>query len=72
MLSTLPKLADRTFVLGFFLPTLLFTIAALLLFSHVSDIGEWLKSLTAKDLTTGAYLLLAVWVGALLLLILNH
>jgi hypothetical protein len=72
MLSTLPKLADRTFVLGFFLPTLLFTIAALVLFSHVGNAGEWLKSLTAKDLTTGAYLLLAVWVGGLLLLMLNH
>lgn len=72
MLSTLPKLADRTFVLGFFLPTLLFAIASLVLFSHVGNIGNWLQGLTAKDLTSGAYLLLAVWVGALLLLILNH
>ena len=72
MLSTLPKLADRTFVLGFFLPALLFTIAGLAMFSHVAGIGGWLDALVAKDLTVGAYLLLAVWVGALLLLILNH
>lgn len=72
MLSTLPKLADRTFVLGFFLPTLLFAIAGLLLFSHVGDTGKWLDVITAKEIGRGAYLLLAIWVGALVLLILNR
>jgi hypothetical protein len=72
MLSALPKLADRTFILGFFLPTLLFAIASLLLFSHVGDAGKWLDVLTAKDIGKGVYLLLAIWVGALVMLILNR
>jgi hypothetical protein len=72
MLTTLPKLADRAFILGYFLPTLLFALVALVLFSDVPTAQEWLKSLTEKDLGKAAYLLLSVWVVSVVLQILSH
>jgi hypothetical protein len=72
MLSTLPKLADRAFILGFFLPTLLFALVAFLLFGDLPTAKEWLKSLTEKDLGKAAYLLLSVWVMAVMLQMLSH
>jgi hypothetical protein len=72
MLSSLPKLADRAFVLGTFLPTLLFAIILLLEFRDYSVAAEWLAALTTKDLGKAAYLILSVWAIAVVLLMLNQ
>jgi hypothetical protein len=71
MLSSLPKLADRAFILGAFLPTLLFVVAGLFLFHDLEPAHTWIEGLTAKDLGQAAYLLLAVWVVAVIILMLN-
>jgi hypothetical protein len=73
MLSSLPKLADRAFILGTFLSTLLFAIALLLEFRDCHATAEWLAALTTKDnLGQTLYLILSVWALAVLLLMLNQ
>jgi hypothetical protein len=72
MLSTLSKLADRNFVLGFFIPTLLFSLASILLFLDAPPVDTWLGDLTSKDLGKAAYLLLAVWVVAVAMTMANQ
>jgi hypothetical protein len=72
MLSTLPKLADRNFVLGFFIPTLLFSLTSILLFLDIPPVDTWLGALTTKDLGKAAYLLLAVWVVAVAMTMANQ
>jgi hypothetical protein len=46
MLSSLPKLADRTFVLGELLPSLLFAIALLFLFQDQPTAAAWIDAVT--------------------------
>jgi hypothetical protein len=72
MLSSFPKLADRAFILGTFLPTLLFAIVLLLEFRDFHVAAEWLAALTTKDLGQAAYLILSVWAVAVTLLMLNQ
>ena len=73
MLSTLPKLADKTFIIGVFLPTLLFSVAALALFSDFPFVQELLKALSRKEIDgTLVFLLLAIWSLSILMLITNH
>jgi hypothetical protein len=72
MLSSLPKLADRAFILGAFLPTLLFAVVGLVLFHDQDFADEWVHALAAKDLGQAAYMLLAVWAVAVLILMFNH
>lgn len=72
MLSALPKIADRNFVIGFFLPSLLFTIAGLAVFSDHARVRSLIEALTAKDLQEAAFLLVAVWVLSVLMLTVNH
>jgi len=72
MLSSLPKLADRTFVLGAFLPTLSFAVAVLFLFRDNSLAKAWTEALSGRDLGPAVFLLLAVWLGAVAVLMLNH
>jgi hypothetical protein len=72
MLSTIPKLADKAFVLGFFLPTLLFVLALSGLFYDAA----WGKAVLAavtdeKGWDKLAYLVLAVWVLSTLLMMIN-
>jgi hypothetical protein len=72
MLSSLPKLADKAFILGFFLPTLLFVLAIAALFydqpwantvlNAVSQVNAWDKL---------AYFVLTVWVLSILLMMFN-
>lgn len=64
MLSTLPKLADRRFVLGFFLPSML--LATALRWLWAGD-GIWLD-LYAKEPTTSVLWIVGVWVFAVVLL----
>jgi hypothetical protein len=78
MLSSLPKLADRAFILGAFLPALLFAVVGLVLFNDQDFANKWIDALTAKDAMTtkelgqAAYMLLAVWALGVLTLIFNH
>lgn len=72
MLATIPKLADKAFILGFFVPTLLFVLALSALFYDVS----WGKAVlgAVKDENGWdklAYLVLAVWVFSTLLMMIN-
>ena len=72
MLSSLPKLADRAFILGTFLPTLLFTGCLLSLFHDYELVKVWRQALEVKDLGQAVFLLFGVWVLAVLILLLNH
>jgi hypothetical protein len=72
MLSSVPKFADRAFILGAFLPTLLFAICGLLLFYDQEPAKTWIEALTSRDLGQAAYVLLAVWALAALISMLNH
>src|ERR1700730_3824277 len=72
MLSSLPKLADRAFILGEFLPSLLFAVALLFLFHDQQLPKALIEAVINKELGVAGYLLLTVWAGAVLLLILNQ
>ena len=73
MLSSLPKLADRNFIIGFFVPTLLTALVILWLFRDVEAVrlvyeSVW-KEKKWEEITIFA---LGVWVFAMLLMLLNH
>jgi hypothetical protein len=46
--------ADRNFILGTFLPTLLFAIVVLFLFRDEKPAKEWIEALAAKDIGQAA------------------
>src|SRR5262249_16544146 len=72
MLSTLPKLADRAFILGFVMPVLLFVLGVLWLFSDVAPVSGVIDKLSNKDAFEQlTYALLSVWGLAILLQLLN-
>jgi hypothetical protein len=73
MLGSLPKLLDKNFVVGFFLPALLVVFAVAWAFPDWSLL-EPLRGLAAseKKLTDLTYLGLLVWVLAILLMTGNH
>jgi len=71
VLSSLPKLADRAFVLGALLPSLLFCVSLLFFFRDQKPVSLFIDALVDKDIGKAAYLLLAVWALAVLILMLN-
>jgi len=73
MLATLPKLADKAFILGFFLPTLLLVLAIAGLFHDQPWGAKVLAVASQKDGWDAlAYFALAVWGVAVLLMMANH
>jgi hypothetical protein len=72
MLSPLPKIADRAFILAAFLPTLLLAVCLLTLFRDHSLAQTWIKALMAKDPGSAVFLLFAVWIIAVFMLALNY
>lgn len=73
MLATLPKLADKAFILGFFLPTFLLVLAVAGLFHDQPWGAKVLAVASQKDgWDTLAYFVLAVWGVAVLLMMANH
>jgi hypothetical protein len=73
MLGTLPKLADKAFVLGFLLPVFLFVMSVFALFSDVQIVQDLLDKLAQKDAWEKfAYFALLVWGLAILMMMLNH
>ena len=73
MLSALPKLADRDFVLGFLLPALLAAAATAWAFPEIAALAP-LRSpdVSDKRLSELAYLVVGVWLAAVLLMAANH
>jgi hypothetical protein len=72
MLSSLPKLADKAFILGFFVPTLLFVTAVTALFPEQDWAKGFLSAATEKDgWDKFAYFILMVWVLSIFLMMFN-
>jgi len=72
MLSTLPNLANKAFLLGFFLPTFLFVLALAGLFHDQPWAGAWLAAASQKDGWDAlAYFVVAVWGFSVLLMMVN-
>ena len=71
MLSSLPKLADRTFIIGFFLPALLFGVALLRLFRDHEPSGAVWEGLKATEPRVAVFFLLAVWTASVVLSTVN-
>src|SRR6185369_14460844 len=73
MLSTLPKLAEKAFILGFFLPTLLFVLALAGLYAESPWAKKLLDVASTKDgWDSLAYFAVAVWGLSVLLMMANH
>jgi hypothetical protein len=73
MLSTLPKLADKTFIVGFFLPALLFAAAGLVMFSDFPFVREFFKAALGMEATWRfVFLLLGLWSLSVLMSLINH
>lgn len=72
MFTTLPKLIDKQFVIGFVLPLVCFAMSAGLLF-RPQALATIAKALWAeKDITDAAILASALWLGAVALMMLNR
>jgi hypothetical protein len=73
MLSTLPKLADKTFIFGFLVPSLIFAIAMLLLFADTSAIQPIVAKLSdSSTFENITYVVISTWAIAILLLMFNY
>jgi hypothetical protein len=70
MLSTLPKLADKAFIIGFFFPSLLFVVLLMLVLSDAPIVSDALKDKEAFEKL--AYLAVIVWALAVFLAMSNH
>jgi len=73
VLGSLPKLFDKNFVIGFYLPTLLAIIACAWAFPSL-PFSETVRSLAASEKILGdlTYLAVAVWVLAIFLMTFNE
>ena len=71
MLSSLPKLADKAFIIGFVLPTSLFVIAVLATLSSEYLEPETTSALANGDITKVVYFVFAVWLLSVMMLLLN-
>jgi hypothetical protein len=73
MLTTIPRLADKAFIIGYLLPTGVFLIAITILFSDVAFFSA-VNSLIQSDRSFDKilYLGLALWGASIILMIANH
>lgn len=72
MFASLPKLADRAFLIGFCLPVLLFQLAATFLLGGWALVESTLSGGLEQTTATAVILLLSAWVGATILLVFNY
>ena len=73
MLSTLPKLADKEFILGFFLPSLLFVLGCAVIFIDVPWVKEVLViTADAQPFEKLLVFIISIWSLAVLMLLLNY
>lgn len=72
MLSSLSTLIDRSFVIGFILPTIILTAVISLLFEDVAIVSKMTQAITAVDSFHAVFLpILALWLFAIILEMLN-
>lgn len=71
MLSTLPKFADKAFIVGFFIPAIIFSLCELVLFSGNKIFGDTLKAINEKDFGGAVIFAVAVWILSVLLATFN-
>ena len=73
MFATLPKLADRNFVVGFLLPVLIASLAGMFLFRDTAAVGAIYDAvLHQKQVTDLTLVLISIWGVSVLLTLLNH
>lgn len=73
MLSTLPKLADKSFIVGFLLPVILFLVALLFLFSDVGWVLDILHAFLSRNkIEQFVYIALLVWCLSVFMMMLNQ
>jgi hypothetical protein len=73
MLSSLPKLADKNFVIGFIMPLLLGVVGVVALLHDLQPFrGIYASIQSADDFAKLTILALLLWTAAILLMILNH
>ena len=73
MFASLPKLADKAFVIGFLLPTLIASMTFLYLFDDVEPFkSTYSHALAIKEFSDLAIAAIAIWAAATLLMILNE
>jgi hypothetical protein len=73
MLSTIPKLADKSFILGFVLPVFLVVLVGLWLFSDVPPIDTLLNVASHGDsLEKLVSVVISIWTLSILMLTFNH
>jgi hypothetical protein len=74
MFSSVSKLADKNFIIGFFVPALIAFLTVVYAFKSVTQIGALFGTIAAsdKDFAQLTYVAAAVWVMALVLLIFNN
>ncbi len=73
MLSSLASISDKTFIVGYVLPLLLFLFAGGLLFIDVPLVHAFLLTIaTEESFEKLTYLIIALWVLALLMQLVNH
>src|SRR5712672_3476342 len=73
MISILPKLADRNFIVGFFLPTLIAAVAIVVLFNDVPTIHGVFEALVKeKKWEEIVAFALTVWVLSVFLMVVNY
>jgi hypothetical protein len=73
MIGSLPKLLDKNFAIGFFVPALLAVIGVAWIFPSLTVLNP-IRTLGASDkvLTDLTYVVLIVWVVAIILMTANH
>lgn len=72
MFASLPKLADRAFLIGFGLPVLLFQLAAAFLLGGREFVESTLTGGLEQTTATAVGLLFSAWVGATILVVFNY
>jgi hypothetical protein len=73
MLSTIPRLADKAFVIGHLLPSIIFFALVIFIFDDKLSYYDVHSALMEKgDVKIIVYISIIIWVGATLLLILNN
>ncbi len=71
MLSTIPKLVDKAFIIGFLVPVILFFVALLFLFSDFPWVSDILTQ-KINDIEKILYISLLVWTFSIFMMMVNH
>jgi hypothetical protein len=72
MFASLPNIADKNFIIGFFLPVLFAVLAALFLLRDTVAFATTIQAALDEKTVSAALLAMALWGGATLLFFLNY